>query len=85
MDDRVVAVVALESMRGGSLLVVVQPVDELHSFVIFDHSLLTFEAWCEEDAVRMKFTNRATGAVAYAQGGAPLLEFSRALGVSIEK
>ena len=84
MNEPVMAVVALESMRGGSLLVVIRPVDDIQSFVVHDQSLLTFEAWTEGDAVRMKFTNPATGAVAYAQGGAPLLEFSRALGVSIE-
>ncbi|MBV9271015.1 MAG: hypothetical protein JO165_07975 [Candidatus Eremiobacteraeota bacterium] len=84
MNERVTAVVALESMRGGSLLVVIQPVDEIHSFMIQDRPMLTFEAWTEGDAVRMKLTNPATGAVAYAQGAAPLLEFSRALGVSIE-
>lgn len=85
MDERIAAIVALESTSGGALAIRAYPVQPNDRFVASE-ATLALSIWCEGvDIVRMSLKHDESGLIAYLQGGAPLLELARELGWRIER
>ena len=84
LNERAPFVVTLESADDGSLRFAVRAADE-RRLVLPAQRVFTLVTWCEDEVVRFRLDNPETGLVAYAQGGAPLLTFARALGLSVER
>ena len=79
MDERITVAVLAETVEG-SLVLVVRPV----GFGVpadAARGAFTVTMWREDaETVRMSLRSRSSGAVAYVQGGATLLEFVTELG-----
>lgn len=75
----------VESTPAGSLAIEVWPLDAGERLTTKQASV-TLSAWREgDDVIRASLKHDESGQVAYLQGGAPLLDFVRALGLRIER
>jgi hypothetical protein len=84
LDERIAAIVAVESTSGGSLAIRAYPVEAADRFVV-DEATVAVSIWREgADIVRISLRHDASGSIFYLQGGAPLIDFARELGLRVE-
>lgn len=85
MDDRIAAIVAVESTSGGALAIRAYPVQPGDRFVARE-ATVAISIWHEGvDVVRMSLKHEESGSVVYLQSGAPLFELARELGLRIDR
>src|SRR5262249_50131662 len=85
LDDRIAAIVAVESTSGGALAVRAYPVQPDDRFFARE-ATVAISIWREgADVVRISLKHEESGSVVYLQGGAPLFELARELDLRIDR
>jgi hypothetical protein len=85
LDERVGAIIAVEGSSGGSLAIRAWPVEANARFIV-EQTTIALSIWREgDDVVRMSLKHDDSGSIIYLQGGPPLFEFARRLGLRLER
>jgi hypothetical protein len=83
LNERISCTVTAESTPDGTIQVALRAVDGASAFH-FERAVLTLTMWnVDRETVRLSVINPRTGSIAYLQGGAPVLELAREIGLEL--
>jgi hypothetical protein len=83
LNERISCTVSAERAPDGTIQVVLRAVDGFSAFR-FERALLMLTMWhVDRETVRLSVINPRTGSIAYLQGGAPVLELAREIGLEL--
>jgi hypothetical protein len=85
LRERIAVLLFVEGTRDGSIMIEVRSPDSTDRLTA-KQTTVAFSAWSEnDDVIRASLKHDESGHVAYLQGGAPLLDLARALGLSVKR
>ena len=83
MNERISCIVTAEGTPDGTIQVAIRVVDGISAFR-FERAVLMLTMWkVDRETVRLSVVNPRTGSIAYLQGGLPVLELAREIGLEL--